>query len=152
MREKTWARSRKAESPLITAVMACERRTRLRKRARCRPERGEPRHWKKPAFFEERLTIRDWSLQNEAGLESSWTQGSQVMPPLEATTTGHRSKIDRALSLIAAIIVVAIIMVVLYWSAVTQPCIGRSSRAGHFFDSSRKRAPGYRRLIIRRLN
>jgi hypothetical protein len=36
------------------------------------------------------------------------------MPPLEATTTPHRPKIDRALSLIAAIIVVAIIMVVLY--------------------------------------
>ena len=36
------------------------------------------------------------------------------MPPLEATTTGQRSKIDRALSLIAAIIVVTIIMVVLY--------------------------------------
>jgi hypothetical protein len=102
--------------------------------------------WKKPAFFEERLTIRDWSLQNEAGLESSWTQGSQVMPPLEATTTPQRSKTDRALSLIAAIIVVAIIMVVLYWSAVTQPCIGRSFRAGHFFDSKPEagaRIPSY---------
>ncbi len=42
-REAGWARSRKAESPLITAVIARERRTRLRKRARCRPERGEPR-------------------------------------------------------------------------------------------------------------
>jgi hypothetical protein len=37
------------------------------------------------------------------------------MPPLEATTTGYRSKtFDRALSLIAAIIVVAIVMVARY--------------------------------------
>jgi hypothetical protein len=37
------------------------------------------------------------------------------MPPLEATTAGRRSKtFDRALALIAAIIVVAIVMVARY--------------------------------------
>jgi hypothetical protein len=37
------------------------------------------------------------------------------MPPLEATTKGHRSKtFDRALALIAAIVVAAIIMVARY--------------------------------------
>jgi len=63
---------------------------------------------------------------------SMQVQGVWVVSPIDPTAATHRStKFDRALSLIAAFLVVAIIMVARYWSGAHKPsnCMGETHRA-----------------------